>query len=85
MKNTSNQETNLSTAVKQRSKRLPTQCKICGALALYSHFGVVVCPSCKMFFKRNAQKNQVRSNHTHIFFLYRFVLGSIQVYLSWSL
>lgn len=49
--------------IKAKSKRFPTECKVCGASALYSYFGVVVCYSCKVFFKRNAQKNPVRSIH----------------------
>ncbi len=56
-----------STTVKKRSKKLPTDCKICGAAALYSYVSVVVCPSCKIFFRRNAQIKKVRSNHKDIF------------------
>jgi len=57
-----------STNVKQRSKKLPSDCKICGAPALYSYFGAVVCPSCKIFFRRNARIKQVRSNYQKYFF-----------------
>jgi uncharacterized Zn finger protein (UPF0148 family) len=62
-------ETIQSTNVNQRSKKLPTECKICGAPALYSYVGAVVCPSCKIFFRRNAQIKQVRSNYKSIFLL----------------
>ncbi len=48
------------TTVKQKSKKLPTDCKICGASAIYSYFGAVVCSSCKIFFRRNANRRQVR-------------------------
>jgi hypothetical protein len=34
-------------------------CKICGAPARYSYFGSIACESCKMFFKRNAEYEQV--------------------------
>ncbi len=48
------------TPVKQKLKKLPTDCKICGASAIYSYFGAVVCSSCKIFFRRNANMRQVR-------------------------
>ncbi|CAF1347160.1 unnamed protein product [Adineta steineri] len=34
------------------------ECKICGASAKYSYFGIVSCQPCKMFFKRNAEQGQ---------------------------
>jgi len=75
-------ETIKSTTAKQRSKKLPTDCKICGAAALYSYVSVVVCPSCKIFFRRNAQIKQVRSNYKVIFSIYiNFFLESIQMLL----
>jgi hypothetical protein len=52
-----------SMIIKLQPRRLPTECKICGASALYSYYGVVVCSSCKVFFKRNAQKKLVRTIH----------------------
>ncbi len=55
-----------STTVKQKPKKLPTECKICRASAVYSYFGVIACPSCKMFFKRTVQKKQVRLNYKNI-------------------
>jgi len=48
-----------STAIKRQSKTVSTECKICGAPASYSYFGVISCHSCKMFFKRNAERGQV--------------------------
>lgn len=42
---------------KGKVTRLPNRCQICSANALYSHFGVISCSSCQMFFKRNAEKN----------------------------
>jgi len=65
-------ETNQSTTVKQKSKKLPTECKICGAPALYSYFGVIACGSCKIFFRRNAQMKQVKLNYKIFFYLYNF-------------
>ena len=44
----------------RRQRRAKSVCKICGAPAMYSYVGAVVCPSCKMFFKRNAKGKQVR-------------------------
>ncbi len=38
------------------------QCKVCGATALYTNFGIISCSSCKMFFKRNAEQKQVSRN-----------------------
>jgi hypothetical protein len=34
------------------------ECKICGAPARYSYYGAIVCHSCKMFFKRNAEMKE---------------------------
>jgi hypothetical protein len=56
-----------STIVKQKSNKPPTQCKICRASAFYSYCSIVVCPSCKVFFKRNAETKKVRFNHIYIF------------------
>ncbi|CAF3737918.1 unnamed protein product [Rotaria sordida] len=36
----------------------PQECRICGVPAVYSHFGVISCQPCKMFFKRNANIGQ---------------------------
>jgi uncharacterized Zn finger protein (UPF0148 family) len=63
MDDTSNQDfnkTNPSTTEKQRSKKLLTACKICGAPAFHLYVGVIVCPSCKIFFRRNAPMKKVR-------------------------
>ncbi len=32
-----------------------SECKVCEASARYSYYGAIVCESCKMFFKRNAE------------------------------
>jgi hypothetical protein len=85
MEGTSNEDlnnTSQSTTVKKKPKKLPIPCKICGALAIYSYCSIVVCPSCKVFFKRNAETKKVRFNQSYIYIsLYRFVLGSFQMYL----
>ncbi|CAF2531364.1 unnamed protein product [Rotaria sp. Silwood2] len=49
---------NNSTNKKRPSTIVQTDCKICGAPAKYSYFGVVSCNSCKMFFKRNAERGK---------------------------
>ncbi|CAF1394814.1 unnamed protein product [Rotaria sordida] len=49
----------LCTNVKRQKNPSPSECKICGSPARYSYYGVIVCHSCKMFFKRNAQDRQV--------------------------
>ncbi len=43
----------------KKSEKILAQCKICGAPASYSYFGVISCHSCKMFFKRNAEQRKV--------------------------
>lgn len=45
-----------------KSKDSFYRCQICFAPAVHSNYGVVSCPPCKMFFKRNAQLRQVRPN-----------------------
>ncbi|CAF3837777.1 unnamed protein product [Rotaria sordida] len=44
-----------STNTKRQSTMMQIKCKICGVPARHSHFGVISCDSCKMFFKRNAK------------------------------
>ena len=44
----------------RQAHAVPSACRICGAPALYSYFGLIVCQSCKMFFKRNAEKDPVK-------------------------
>ncbi|CAF3876304.1 unnamed protein product [Rotaria sordida] len=43
---------------KRKSTKLQTECRICGASAIYSYFGVVSCHPCKMFFKRTAERGK---------------------------
>ena len=40
-----------------------SECKICEAPAQYTYFGVISCPSCKIFFKRYALSKKVSSKH----------------------
>ncbi len=40
----------------------PNVCVVCGDAARYSYYGAIVCLSCKVFFKRNAQKKSVCLN-----------------------
>ncbi|CAF4226227.1 unnamed protein product, partial [Rotaria sordida] len=37
-----------------KSNIISSECKICGVPAIFSHYGVTACESCKIFFKRNA-------------------------------
>ncbi|CAF1353817.1 unnamed protein product [Rotaria sp. Silwood1] len=37
----------------KKIKILQNECRICGAPAEYTHFGVISCTPCKMLFKRN--------------------------------
>ncbi len=46
------------TGIKQ-TRRASSECKICGASAQYSYYGAIVCVSCKVFFRRNAEAGQV--------------------------
>jgi hypothetical protein len=45
--------------VTQKSKENFYRCKICIGPAIHSNYGVMSCPPCKMFFKRNALRGQV--------------------------
>ncbi|CAF1365516.1 unnamed protein product [Adineta steineri] len=42
----------------QQVNTAAVECKICGASAKYSYFGIISCQPCKMFFKRNAEQGQ---------------------------
>lgn len=58
-----NESSNRSNNIKKKnSQKTSYQCKICGAPAIYSNFGVISCFPCKMFFKRNAELGQVNRN-----------------------
>ncbi|CAF1410807.1 unnamed protein product [Rotaria sordida] len=46
---------NISADRKRQKTTSPTECKICGASAIYSYFGVISCSPCKLFFGRNAK------------------------------
>ncbi|CAF1283122.1 unnamed protein product [Adineta steineri] len=48
----------LSSNTTVANQELLNQCKICGSPAKYSYFGVISCNSCKMFFKRNAERGE---------------------------
>ena len=56
-----NYKFNSSMSIENQSllRYLPNICRICGALAKYLYCDVITCQSCKMFFKRNAQREQV--------------------------
>jgi hypothetical protein len=40
----------------------PNVCVVCGDAARYSYYGAIVCQSCKVFFRRNAQNRSVCLN-----------------------
>ncbi|CAF1092760.1 unnamed protein product [Adineta ricciae] len=42
-----------------KSKDFAYQCLVCTAPTMGFHFGVICCPPCKMFFKRNAESKQI--------------------------
>ncbi|CAF2953949.1 unnamed protein product [Rotaria sp. Silwood2] len=44
----------------QTLEQCSRQCKVCGAPALHSYYGVISCSPCRMFFKRNAITGQKR-------------------------
>jgi predicted amidophosphoribosyltransferase len=46
----------------------PTICIVCGAPALYSYYGAIVCHSCKVFFRRNAKTRSVSSCEKYFFY-----------------
>jgi hypothetical protein len=58
-----------STSLIPKSKNCSLECKVCGTPAVYSHFGVVSCDPCKVFFRRNAKRELVCLD---LFFIYRF-------------
>jgi hypothetical protein len=46
----------------RNSKTLRDECRICEAPAEYSYYGAMSCQSCKVFFKRYAEQNEVSSS-----------------------
>ncbi|CAF1057033.1 unnamed protein product [Adineta steineri] len=48
----------LSSKTKRQSTTVASKCKVCGAPATYSYYGVISCRPCKIFFKRNAKREQ---------------------------
>ena len=52
-----------STSTSPATKTVASECKICGAPTQKTHFGVLSCESCKIFFKRYALSKKVRSKN----------------------
>ncbi len=61
--------TNTSSSHVQRSIEYSHDCKICGASAEHSNYGLMTCSPCKMFFKRNAITGQVSQDNFHEFYI----------------
>ncbi len=57
---------------KRQSTTAPTQCKICGDSAIYSYFGAISCRSCKVFFRRTAQRGLVNWKNVFSFIYIQF-------------
>ena len=52
-----------SSTVTMKTFRVSDQrCTICGASAMHSNYGVISCDACKVFFRRNAEKDRVSTN-----------------------
>lgn len=67
----------------RQTRPVLSECKICGAPARYAYYGTVVCQSCKMFFKRNAEARSVKTKQNVIICLYLFIsLGIIEMSFS---
>lgn len=65
-------------SVKRQTITAETECKICGAPAIYQYFGVISCQPCKVFFRRNANLRQVNQIHNFLFFdIFSSYLGNI--------
>ena len=47
------------TTAKKKKKIISSLCLICDAPARYSYYGAIVCHSCKVFFRRHAQRDAV--------------------------
>jgi ribosomal protein L37AE/L43A len=52
-------DTTASSSNVETTKESSNECKICGAQAEHSNYGLRTCSPCKMFFKRNAITGQV--------------------------
>jgi ribosomal protein L37AE/L43A len=60
----------LTSMKNSKSKKFSHKCRICRAPAEHTHFGVISCDSCKMFFRRNGNTEQVN----FIFYLNRIFI-----------
>ncbi|UJR08996.1 hypothetical protein I4U23_013246 [Adineta vaga] len=74
----------LSDITRRKSRKDPSECRICGASALYCYYGAIVCDSCKIFFKRNGLKKQrhftcLNNGHCEINILNRRMCSSCRL------
>ncbi len=56
------------TSIKRKRQTELSQCKICGSPAIYSYFDAISCQSCKVFFRRNAENQQVSGIFIYLLF-----------------
>lgn len=54
-----NDDTRLLKQGKSKSTNISYECKVCKELSTFYCYGIPVCPSCKMFFRRNAENKEV--------------------------
>ena len=76
MNRSSNQFSKISSVNSKiiREKKIYTDvCLVCGDVAQYSYYGSVVCQSCKMFFKRNAQNKPVSISNVFFIEIFEFL------------
>lgn len=64
----------------RESRKVESNCKVCGAIAHCSYLGVKACAPCKMFFKRNAKFRKVNQTRGHLVFFIIFIcLGTAEM------
>jgi hypothetical protein len=62
------EEINFGGRIIRQIEASSNKCVVCGGSARYSYYGAIVCQSCKVFFRRNAQNRSVCLKLKNIFF-----------------